>query len=609
MSELSSLRYFMGSLAAGIDPGHLRFLHVLLKGGWTAPWGNLIIGALMIAGVFFLYVDFRLKRAKTVHLLALEQKEAAHLKATDELKTRFFANITHEFRTPLSLIISPLEQVLTEGALPFETRQKLSVVERNAEHLLRLVNELLDVSKLETGHMKVSLFQGDLHVFVAEMAQLFTQNAANRQISLKVDTDGAEGYFLFDTDKWEKILFNLISNALKFTPAGGQVNIRLRASAREEEHSLMHLSVSDNGIGIPSEKLPFIFQRFYQVKTTRPNNYEGTGIGLSLVKELAELMEGTVSATSTPGKGTEFQVTIPVNRAAARTGPQDMHPQSAPSKDIDLATGKQIPILSQDLGTKPLVLIVEDNEELGDFISKSLAKNYRTLNALHGAQGLMMALESSPDVIISDVMMPEMDGYALCRQIKSSVQTDHIAVILLTAKASHPNVMQGLLAGADGYVSKPFHVDELLLRLHNLLLWREKLRQLSQGQLSTPEPPVKEPEGQHRFITDLYCVLDEHLNDHSLGVEKLASLMAVGHRTLNRKLTALIGLPASEVVKQYRLKKSIALLKSGHNVSETAYLVGFETHSNFTTSFKTFFGMTPTSFLKHTDGSLPAETL
>lgn len=577
---------------------HISTIRILVTPEWMETWWSIALFIAIIAGLVLYYINYRLTQAKAKHQMALEHKEAEHLKAVDEMKSRFFSNITHEFRTPLSLIISPLEEILQDKDVTSALGKKLSVVDRNAQHLLRLINQLLDISKLESGNMKLALFRGELNSFVEETVQSFRQMAETRNIKLKIDTTDAEGYYFFDTEKWEKIVFNLVSNALKFTPENGEVKVKLFASGKDKDNCLMHLLVSDTGIGIPQANIPFIFRRFYQADESATKKYEGTGIGLSLVKELIELMGGNIEVSSKPGQGSDFMVSIPVKKTTCNSIEESKPPliiQEQITYPVIVNSFKASVSRNNNL---PLVLVVEDNGELCEFISQSLKKNYRTLTASNGAEGLRIALEENPDAIISDIMMPEMDGFTFCKKIKSSVQTDHIAVILLTAKASHHSVMEGLIAGADGYLTKPFHTDELLLRIHNLLLWQEKLRLLYQAQLNNPETELKPKEIQQEFITNIYKILDEHLSDNSFNVGKLASKMAVSPRTLNRKLTSLIGLSASEVIKQYRLKKSIEFLKSGSNVSETAYSVGFETHSHFSTSFKSFFGVTPTSYIQ-----------
>ncbi len=577
---------------------NIRTIRIGIISLWWDTWRAYVLYVAALAGLILLLIRSQLKQLKEKHELELQQRESANIKKMDEMKSRFFSNITHEFRTPLSLIISPLEQVLQDKELTPELSKKLSIVDRNAQHLLRLINQLLDMSKLESGNMKLALCRGELNSFVEEIVESFSQTAETRHIKLTADTTKAEGTYLFDTEKWEKILFNLVSNALKFTPENGEVKVKLFASEKDKDNSLMHLQVSDTGIGIPEAKIPFIFHRFYQADETGTRKYEGTGIGLSLLKELIELMGGEIEAESKPGEGTVFMVSVPVKRATENIDAESEQPLIVHEQETGPVIIKALKASGPRNDNLPLILVVEDNAELCEFISRSLGKTYRILTAANGAEGLKIAIEENPDVIVSDVVMPEMDGYALCKKIKSNVQTDHIAVILLTAKASHHSVMEGLIAGADGYLTKPFHTDELLLRIHNLLLWQEKIRLLFQAQLGNPEIEMEPKKIQHEFITNLYKILGEHLDDNTLNVAKLSSLMAVSHRTLNRKLTSLIGLSANEVIRQYRLKKSIEFLKAGANVSETAYSVGFETHSHFSTSFKSFFGVTPSSYMQ-----------
>lgn len=581
---------------SGLWFSYIKIIHILsplLKTWWAYA---LYLAA--IIGLIFLFFLYRLKQVRAKHQLAIQQKEAEHVKKVDEMMIRFFSNITHEFRTPLALIISPVEQMQKDMEATPAIKKKLSGVQRNAQHLLRLINQLLDLSKLEAGNMKLSLSRGEIKTFVEEAVQSFSQQADNKHIKLAIDVAGSDGEYLFDTEKWEKILFNLVSNAIKFTPEHGGVMVKLFAIDIDDENKLMHLQISDTGIGIPEANLPFIFQRFYQVDDSRTRKYEGTGIGLSLVKELTELMDGSLDLVSKQGKGTTFNISIPVKKAIDKTIAEWNSPLLLPEDLTDPITITTSPGHSIDKNNLPLILVVEDNAELCEFIAQSLDKDYRTLIASNGAEGLKIAVEESPDIIISDIMMPEMDGYTFCKRLKSSVQTDHIALILLSAKASHESVLEGLDAGADDYITKPFHFDELQLRIHNILLRQEKLRLLYQSQLSNPNSELNKTEVQHDFILQLYKILDGHLNDSTLNVAKLSSEMAVSQRTLNRKLSSLIGLSASEVIKQYRLKKSIEFLKSGANVSETAYSVGFETHSHFSTSFKSFFGVTPTSYMQ-----------
>ena len=580
---------------AGIWSTHVKTVHIVIASPWWKTWWAYGIYIFLFGVLIYLFVNSSINQIKSKHKISLQQKEAQQLKALDELKSRFFSNITHEFRTPLSLIISPVEQMQQNVHDASFVKRNLSVVQRNAQHMLRLINQLLDMSKIESGNMKLSFSRGDIKVFAEECAQSFKSSAKEKNIALKFDAFAPDEEYLFDAEKMEKIIYNLLSNAVKFTPDNGSIDVYLSIKHVNDLNNQLLLKVTDSGIGIDEEHLPYIFNRFYQIDTSATRKYEGTGIGLALVKELVQLMNGTIEVKSEIGSGTTFNLFIPVQKATTEQVPQ-WNKTSLSGIVKVIITDNETRIETDVKNISPLILVVEDNEELRAFISESLQKNYRTISAANGKQALHIATEELPDIIISDVMMPEMDGYALCKKIKSNITTDHIAIILLTAKTAHESVMEGLTSGADDYITKPFHFDELQLRIHNILQRQENLRLFFQSQLNNPESVINVKETEDPFISNLYTIIDAHLDDTTLSVEKLATKAAVSSRTLNRKLSSIIGLSANELIRQYRLKRSVEFLKSGNNISETAYSVGFETHSHFSTSFKSFFGVTPSEY-------------
>lgn len=580
----------------GLWSNYIKTIHIVITPPWWKTWWSYSIYGTAIAALLYLFFRYRLNQAKAKQEIESKKKEAEQMKAMDELKSHFFSNITHEFRTPLSLIISPVEQIQQDPGTPPVIQKKLSVVQRNAKQLLQLINQLLDMSKIESGNMKLSLSRGIIKPFIEECVQAFEPIAMSKRIDLRFIVLAGEEEYLFDADKIQKILYNLLSNAIKFTPENGSITVNVTVE-ENNAHSELDIHVSNTGVVIDGEKLPFIFNRFYQVDTSATRKNEGTGIGLALVKELVQLMNGIVNVKSDAESGTVFNVAIPVTKAAAEAVPHW-------SKVVSLDENIKVP--GSDAGLRiempakmnmPLILVVEDNEELREFISESLQTKYRTFTARNGKEALDLAKEELPDIIISDVMMPEMDGNTLCEKIKSNPVADHIGVILLTARAAHVSVIEGLTCGADDYITKPFHFDELELRIHNILDRQEKLRLYFKSLINNPDTSINIKEIDNAFVQQLYSIIEEHLDDTMFTVEKLATKAAVSHRTLNRKLTSIIGLSANELIKQYRLKRSVEFLKSGCNVSETAYSVGFETHSHFTTSFKSFFGVTPTEYV------------
>jgi signal transduction histidine kinase/CheY-like chemotaxis protein/AraC-like DNA-binding protein/ligand-binding sensor domain-containing protein len=569
---------------------------IILPPWWRTWWAYGLFTAIVFTAATAFYRS-RIKLIRSKQETQLKQKEAEQLRAVDEMKSRFFSNITHEFRTPLTLIIAPLEELNKDAATPVVVKNKLSIIQRNARQLARLINQLLDLSKLEAGNMKISLSRGELQLFIADCVQSFEQIVVSKQVHLHFEVDAVNGEYLFDAGKLEKIVFNLLSNAIKFTPPGGEVKVKLKVIQESDGKHTLLLQVSDSGIGIAADQLTKIFTRFYQVDATSTRAYEGTGIGLALTKELTELMGGSIRVESTPGTGTTFHVTIPVQIATDQQVPLWSGNYSAPeSVQVPIAAVKQaVPAVCTN---KTLILIVEDNKELLAFIAGALATNYRVLTAENGEEGLKTAREELPDIIVSDVMMPEMDGYELCRLIKSDIKTSHIAFIILTAKASHDSVIEGLMHSADDYITKPFHIDELQLRVRNILDHQEKIRQHHHAQLTNPKEPIDLQTEEDGFLKQLYIIIEENIDDSSLNVEKLAREMAVSRRTLNRKLSVLVGgLSANDVVKQYRLKKAAELLKGGYKIADIAYRVGFETPAYFSTSFKNFYGVPPSEYL------------
>ncbi|QMW04775.1 response regulator [Spirosoma foliorum] len=545
------------------------------------------------------FKDLELTLEKTIRS-ASQLRETVELKAVDEMKTRFFTNITHELRTPLTLIVSPVDNLLETPNLPTAFQNQLSTVQRNARQLLRLINQLLDINKLEAQQMDLVNEVGDLASFVGQIVDLFRPSTTIKQLVLTYQTNLPAGNYLFDAGKWEKILYNLLSNAIKFTESGS-ISVSLTHTP-----TMAQLTVSDTGIGIAADKLPHIFNRFYQVgprsvDTSRSRTYEGTGIGLALVHELTVRLGGTITVQSQlPGlnghSGTHFRVEIPLQQAGAMT-PQKI--ESRLSVDVPIVPSELAhPTTATLSDNTPLVLVVEDNAELREFIVAELATTYRIRSAANGYEGWMVAKEELPDVIISDLMMPRMDGYELIHQLRADPATDHIAVILLTASVEADSRLKGLDQGADEYLTKPFHLGELRLRLRNLLTRQEKLREEYRQQFTRTDQSTPLVTIQDQFLGRLYQLLEERLDDSSLSVEWLADQLALSRKTLYMKVNKLLQVSPNDLIRQYRLRKAIDLLRAGHNASETAYMVGFESPSYFTRVFKEFYQQTPTDYIR-----------
>jgi signal transduction histidine kinase/ligand-binding sensor domain-containing protein/DNA-binding NarL/FixJ family response regulator len=580
---------------SGVWSNKIKSLQIIIIPPWWQTWWAYSIYILIALGLLFSFLHYHLRRVRLKQEMILQQKQTEQLKAVDEMKSRFFSNITHEFRTPLSLIISPVEKLQTE-ITDERVSNTLFSVQRNANRLLQLINQLLDLSKLEAGNMQLNFSRGRLDDFIKEMVSMFLSLAAHKQIDLSCDCELSQDY-LFEADKLKTILFNLLSNAVKFTTPGGKITV----CAREEENKKIRLSVTDTGIGIPPDKLPFIFNRFFQVDDSRIRSYEGTGIGLALVKELVELMNGTVAAESHKGTGTTITLVFPIEKPGDSNAP--LWQKEIEKESILLPPQKSIQANSHQKEKSapglPLLLLVEDNEELLAFLCESFEQHkagFRVLTANNGQTALRLAKEELPDLVISDVMMPGMDGYTLCRNLKTDKITSHIAVILLTAKISYESRLSGLQLGADDYINKPFHFDELETRIRNLLDHQEKQRTNYRAQLQQKNASFQTNEVENPFLKNIYAIIEDMIDDPQLGASRLAEKNAMSLRTLNRKLNTLIGLTAGDMIRQYRLQKSLTLLKAGRNVSEAAYMVGFETPAYFSQCFKEQYGVSPRDY-------------
>jgi signal transduction histidine kinase/DNA-binding response OmpR family regulator len=555
-----------------------------------------ILVALTIIGIIFW---FGLGRIRLQNELALEHMQKEKLKELDELKTRFFTNITHEFRTPLTLIISPLEQLQSASTLPPAKiiRQQHTLMYRNAQRLLRLISQLLDSARLEAGSMHVAQLPGDVATFIAQIVDTFHVQAQKKAIGLHYYAEENPSRHLFDSEKLEEISYNLLSNALKFTPEGGNVQIHLTWSKPEKEREVLCLQVMDTGIGIPALHLPLVFDRYYQVHDERTRSMAGSGLGLYLVKELSELLGGKVEVESQPEKGTTFTVTIPL-QVAGRSS------LIAPVSTLPLLLAdEQTPLLPlpKVTGDAPLVLVVEDHDDLRMFIAQGLSGKYKVLVAVNGKEGWQMAQNELPDLVITDVNMPEMDGVTLSSLIKGTPLTSHIPIILLTAWNSADNRVKGLLSGANDYLTKPFNLQELQIRVANWFTHQQTLRQYWYHKLIQPnasEPLVNLPEkpAEDPFLVEVYQILDRELANASFTVDQMAAEMKVSTRTLHRKVTALTTINASILIRSYRLYKAAIMLQDGYAVSEVATRVGFEGLSYFSKCFKEQFSVSPSLY-------------
>lgn len=524
------------------------------------------------------------------------RRQADRLHELNRTRSRFVTNLTHEFRTPLSLIISPVEKLLESPELPPIVQAPLRTVDRNARHLLNQVNQLLDITRLEDGHVRVVRQPVRLDQLTAQLVELFESPARAAQIALTFTTKGDDGACLMDTDKWGKIVYNLLANALKFTPVGGQVAVQLH-----QETAQVRFVVSDTGIGIAPDKLSLIFDRFYQVEDHLTRPFEGSGVGLALVRELTDLMGGSVTVTSEPSAGSTFTLTLPRQPVLpdSETGIETPH-RPAAVRPMPAIQPESDPLPTNTEDGRALMLVVEDNAELRAFMVDELSGRYRVLTAANGEAGWEAIQQHLPDVVISDVMMPRMDGLKLTDLIKSTPATDHIAVVLLTARSTHESRLEGLQQGADEYLVKPFDLAELRLRLANIVARQQTLRSYYRQQIEQPggggEPSTDSPPPTDPFLARIYGLLERHLDDPQVGVEWLADQLAMDRKTLYRKLQSKFRLSPNALIRTYRLRRAGEFLRAGRTMTDVAYSVGFDSVTYFGKCFKEQYQMTPSEF-------------
>ncbi|PHN06104.1 tetratricopeptide repeat protein [Flavilitoribacter nigricans] len=562
----------------------------------------LIIGllALLLPGLFIAYLLFnRYKLRQRNRQLQLENQQfrlSADLKEQqnlDQMKSRFFANISHEFRTPLNLILAPLEQ--ERPAIP---KAEIGMMRRNAQRLLRLVNQLLDLARIEGGLMKVEKRDLELASYISNIARAFLPLAESKNIHFQMDIPERDYIAAVDVDKLEKIIYNLLSNAFKFTPEGGKVTIHVAI----EGGRLLRLSVSDTGIGIPEADRERIFERFYQVDESSTRAYEGTGIGLALIKELVDMQEGQISVDSQSGKGSTFTVIIPLEMkngehqeiAMESVLPElnAIYPEVGSAVSNELTTTDKPPVA--DL---PLLLLVEDNADLRNYVSAQLADKFQLLVAVHGRQGLEMAREQVPDVIVTDVMMPEMDGLQLTKKLRSDQRTSHIPILLLTARDDGATKIKGFETGAEQYLVKPFGIDELTARVNSLLSQRDLLRQKFSREVVLQPESVSMNDHDAEFLQELIGIIEENIENESFTVEYLQREIGMSRMQLHRKLKALVNQSASEFIRSIKLKRAAQiLLQPGIQITEAAYQSGFNHLSYFAKCFKEQYGLSPSEY-------------
>ncbi len=565
---------------------------------WRTTYAYLFY--ILAIGGLLLYSRYKgISRVRKKFVLEQERQQVTRIQELDRMKLKFLTNLSHDFRTPISLIMGPVDQLI-EGEGSPRKLEKLNMIRRNARRLLNLVNQLLDFRKMEEHELKLQLSKGEFITFLKEVTESFRDLSERKNIRFTFKTCIDRLDVFFDRDKMERILFNLLSNAFKFTLEGGHITVDLHKAERsdDQEYTWVSIDVVDTGIGIPGDKKGLIFDRFFQNDTSTSVLNQGTGIGLSITKEFIKLHGGKIHVESEPNKGCAFTIQIPLKRAieTSMAAQPVLQPEPEPSNN----GGNGLEQVQEDspMNNALSVLLVEDNEDFRFYLKDNLRNNYKVIEAANGAAGWQKTLAHHPQLIVSDISMPEMDGIELIKKLKSDKRTSHIPVILLTAMTGQEQQMQGLETGANDYITKPFSIEVLNAKIKNLLHLKSTMQSTysKQIKLTTPEVVIESQNG--KLLTDIVSYLENNLTNPQLSVEHLSKQIGISRGTLYTKLLELTGQTPVEYISLFRLNKAVALMeKSNMTISEIAYQVGFTTPNYFAKSFKSKFNMLPSEFI------------
>lgn len=600
--------------ADGIWTENTRMLNIeVLPSFWETPFAYflyvLFVLLVIVTAVYILFTIYRLK-----HKVSMEQQMT-------DMKLRFFTDISHELRTPLTLISGPVEYVLENTPLPPDAREQLQVVERNTNRMLRLINQILDFRKIQNRKMKMQVQRINVVAFTHKIMESFDAVAEEHHIDFLFETEKEELYLWVDADKYEKIVFNLLSNAFKYTPNDKMITVFIR-----EDEKSVSVGVQDQGIGIAENKKKSIFVRFENLVDRNLFNQSSTGIGLSLVKELVEMHKALITVDSKLGMGSCFKVDFQKGKAHYDETVEFLQDDAAAGMGVvehvaevgvpaDGQTNEEDlqPENEETETSKGTMLLVEDNSELRLFLRSIFASEYRIVEAVDGMQGLSKALKFLPDIIVSDVMMPEKDGISMTRDLRTDMTTSHIPIVLLTAKSSIESKLEGLEYGADDYITKPFSATYLKARVKNLLKQRRKLQDLYRADLmpagvvapSAPAAPEeseveKAPEmspNDRKFMDKLVELMEKNMDNGDLVVDDLVQELAVSRSVFFKKLKTLTGLAPIEFIKEMRINRAVQLIETGeYSMTQISYMVGINDPRYFSKCFKQKMGMTPTEY-------------
>ena len=577
---------------------------------WLTWWAKLIYILITISIIYTIIHAYK-KKIDLESLYTLEKKNHEQEQELNQERLRFYTNITHELRTPLTLILGPLEDMQKDTSLPTRQAQKLSVIHQSALRLLNLINQILEFRKTETQNKKLCVCKSNIAPLVHEIGLKYKELNQKKAIDFQIQIEKEEMLLFFDKEIITIILDNLISNAIKYTEQG-KITLSLYPTTRNGV-TYTEIKVSDTGYGISAEALPHVFDRYYQ--ESGKHQASGTGIGLALVRNLVELHEGEIRVESIQNEGSTFYISLLTDNIY----PNALHGDSTKQTEEEMIS-EAVPEDSQNTEpetSKPILLIVEDNEDIQKYIAESFSDSFEVITGSNGEEGKQQALNRIPDIIVSDIMMPVMDGITLCRQLKEDVRTSHIPVILLTAKDSLQDKEEGYEVGADSYLTKPFSASLLRSRINNLLDSRKKLiAQFQQtGTSHNPNSHLDEKRSiitealsklDNEFIEKITQLVEDNLSSEKIDITYLSDKMCMSGSTLYRKMKALTGLSTNEYIRKVKMQNAERLLLEGkYNISEIAYKIGMNSTGYFRQCFKDEFGVSPSDYLKQFTSPTP----
>jgi signal transduction histidine kinase/ligand-binding sensor domain-containing protein/DNA-binding response OmpR family regulator len=577
----------------GWRPEELSLPVKILPPFWKTPLAYTLY-ILLLAGILILSRRMIVQRTRMRFIIEQERKDARQLHELDMMKIKFFTNVSHEFRTPLSLILTPLDKIIRNTQHPAQ-KEQFHLIYRNARRLLNMVNQLLDFRKLEVQELRLNPAHADIVRFIKELSFSFADIAEKKSIGFSFESDLTTFYTSFDQDKLERIVFNLLSNAFKFTPEHGQVkvSVALRTSPDAEAPCLLQLMVRDSGIGIEKDKQERIFERFFQQEIPGSMVNQGSGIGLAITKEFVKLHNGSITVESEPGQGACFTVLLPVvSLEISGSVELPVEPPAAVPDRPAKAGGKGLAGIR-----KPSILLVEDNEDFRFYLKDNLKEFFTIIEASDGKEGWHKTLGAHPALVVSDISMPEMNGIDLCRKIKGDPRTAFIPVILLTALLGEEQQLEGLETGANDYMTKPFNFEILLSKIRNLLTQQETARKTWQKQVEAGPAAVNIESADEKFIRQVLALIEQNISNPEFSVEEMSRELFLSRVALYKKVLAFTGKTPVELIRSIRLKRAVQLLeKNQFTVAEIAYEVGFNDPKYFSRHFKAEFGILPSAY-------------